>query len=356
MLTRKTLKRINERPKHVNRLPLAMIGGGSVVLAALLAVLTSSLLVGLVALAAGAAGVLVAYRVQKTGAITSLTYGNLQDERKAHFSAVQEGCATLASSEMIWRLSDPPEKRTRNTGDASVPPRREPAQVGLLETPGIRADVPIWGIDAGDAKVFFLPEAVLVYRNERYEGVSYESLEVALSSARFYEKDTVPEDAQVVAERTTRSRMPVILYAVLEIGLTPGLKVTLQVSSRDAAARFAGAFGAEENREEAAKAEGGHEQEHEKEGDKRTRAYYDSLTMKEKARIASANATLGLKKGASMSEISAAYKDLARVHHPDKVAMLKPEEREASERRMKEINAAYAVLKRVRRDLTGWAE
>jgi len=354
MLTRKTLKRINERPKHVNRLPLAMIGGGSVVLAALLAVLTSSLLVGLVALAAGAVGVLVAYRVQKTGAITSLTYGNLQDERKAHFSAVQEGCATLASSEMIWRLSDPPEKRTRNTGDASMPPRREPAQVGLLETPGIRADVPIWGIDAGDAKLFFFPEAVLIYRDERYKGVSYESLEVALSSARFYEKDTVPEDAQVVAERTTRSRMPVVLYALVEIGVTIGFEVTLQVSSRDAAAGFARAFGAEEASKEAGKAEGRHKQWHE-ENAERTRAYYDSLTIKERARIASAYTTLGVSKGASMEEISAAYKKLARAHHPDKVAMLEPEERESSERRMKEINAAYAELKRLRRDLTGWA-
>jgi hypothetical protein len=355
MLTRTALKRINERPRKVNRLPLALIGAGSVVLSALLATLTSSLLIGLVALAAGAAGVLVSYRLQKMRAVTAVTYGDLQGELKARFSAVQEGCEALSSSDMIWRLIDPPEQRAQRSGDAFVPPRRELAHVGLLETPGIRADVSIWGIDAGNAKVYFFPEAVLVYRHERYEGVSYESLEVAHFTARFYEKDTVPEDAQVVAERTTRSRMPVVLYAVLEIGLTPGLKVTLQVSSRDVAARFAGAFGAEEIREEAAKAEGGHKQEHEKEGDKRTRAYYDSLTMKEKARIASACATLGVKKGASISEISAAYKDLARVHHPDKVAMLKPEEREASERRMKEINAAYAVLKRVRMDLTGWA-
>jgi hypothetical protein len=194
----------------------------------------------------------------------------------------------------------------------------------------------------------------LVYRHERYEGVSYESLEVSIYSARFYEKDAVPEDAQVVAERTTRSRMPVVLYAVLEIGLTPGRKVALQISSRDAAARFARAFGVEEFREEAAKAEGGQKQRPETEGDRRSRAYYDSLTMKEKARIASAYATLGLKKGASMGEISTAYKDLARVHHPDKVAKLKPEESENSEQRMKEINAAYAVLKRVSRDLTGW--
>ena len=74
-------------------------------------------------------------------------------------------------------------------------------------------------------------------------------------------------------------------------------------------------------------------------------AYYDSLSMKEKARIASAFTTLGVRKGATMAEISAAYKKLARAHHPDKVAMLEPEEREVAERRMKEVNAAYAELR-----------
>jgi hypothetical protein len=350
MLTRKTLKRMNDRPRQVSRLPLALIAGGSAVLAALLAVLMSSLLVGLVVLAAGAAGVLVSYRVQKASAIISLTYDSLEGEIKTRFSAVQEGCEALSSSAMIWRLRGPLDQRPARTGDASLPPPREPAPVGLLETPGIRADIPIWGIDAGDANLFFFPEAVLVYRDEHYEGVSYESLEVALSSARFYEKDTVPEDAQVVAERTTRSRIPVVLYAVVEISSPSGLDVRLQVSSRDAAARFARAFGAEEVKEEAGKAARAREEDAEG-----TTAYYDSLTMKERATIASAYATLGVKKGASMGEISSAYKELARAHHPDKVAMLAPEERETSERRMKEINAAYTVLKRARRDLTGWA-
>jgi DnaJ like chaperone protein len=65
--------------------------------------------------------------------------------------------------------------------------------------------------------------------------------------------------------------------------------------------------------------------------------------------------TLGVRVDASMSEVSAAYKQMARAHHPDKVANLPEEDREVSERRMKEINAAYAELKRLRRDLTGWA-
>jgi DnaJ-class molecular chaperone len=50
-------------------------------------------------------------------------------------------------------------------------------------------------------------------------------------------------------------------------------------------------------------------------------------------------------KKAGVEEISAAYRNLARTHHPDKVANLKPEVREYSEQRMKEINAAYAEFK-----------
>ncbi len=54
---------------------------------------------------------------------------------------------------------------------------------------------------------------------------------------------------------------------------------------------------------------------------------------------------LGVAPGASREQIGAAYRKLARAHHPDKVANEPREVREASERRMKEINAAYALLK-----------
>ena len=55
---------------------------------------------------------------------------------------------------------------------------------------------------------------------------------------------------------------------------------------------------------------------------------------------------LGLGVGASKAEIAAAYRRLARAHHPDKVAGEPRDVREESERRMKEINAAYSELKR----------
>ena len=61
--------------------------------------------------------------------------------------------------------------------------------------------------------------------------------------------------------------------------------------------------------------------------------------------LATALKTLGVVEAAGAQEISAAYRKLAQTHHPDKVAKLKPEVREYSEQRMKEINAAYALLR-----------
>ena len=55
---------------------------------------------------------------------------------------------------------------------------------------------------------------------------------------------------------------------------------------------------------------------------------------------------LGVTESASGTEISAAYRNLAQMYHPDKVAGLGPEFRVIAEKRMKEINAAYELLKK----------
>ena len=59
-----------------------------------------------------------------------------------------------------------------------------------------------------------------------------------------------------------------------------------------------------------------------------------------------AHQVLGVPLGASWQEISQAYRKLALMRHPDKVAGMGLEAREYSEKRMKEINAAYDELRR----------
>ena len=54
---------------------------------------------------------------------------------------------------------------------------------------------------------------------------------------------------------------------------------------------------------------------------------------------------LQVRPGASEEEITAAYRRLVQLYHPDKVADLAPEFTELAERRTKEINTARAQLK-----------
>jgi DNA segregation ATPase FtsK/SpoIIIE-like protein len=55
---------------------------------------------------------------------------------------------------------------------------------------------------------------------------------------------------------------------------------------------------------------------------------------------------LNVAPNASEKEITEAYRKMAKMYHPDKVAHLAPEFRELAEHRMKEINQAYQSLLR----------
>ncbi len=62
-----------------------------------------------------------------------------------------------------------------------------------------------------------------------------------------------------------------------------------------------------------------------------------------------AHEILGVAPDAPEGEIVAAYRKMARLYHPDRVSGLGPEFGELAERRMKEINAAYAELRAKKR-------
>jgi DnaJ-domain-containing protein 1 len=240
------------------------------------------------------------------------------------------------------------------------------AKVGQLPTPGIKADVPVWGIEAGEGSLFFFPEGTLYHKNDRYEPVSYKALKMTLSSGRFFEEGDLSTDATVVEtvwrfsrpdgspdprHRNDNAEIPVVLYGLLSIEGPSGLGMQLMASNRREAARFARAFGARDLREKrrkdsAADAASGKASGRSAKGQKaRQKEYRSAEELEREARLATARKILGVAKGASAGEINSAYRELARTHHPDKVASLEPEVRIYSEQRMKEINAAYAELR-----------
>ena len=56
--------------------------------------------------------------------------------------------------------------------------------------------------------------------------------------------------------------------------------------------------------------------------------------------------TLGLKPGASFTEIKTAYRKLSMKYHPDKVGHLGDEFKKVAEDKMKDLNVAYEYLKK----------
>ena len=322
MLTNRTLSRINNRPRRVGRLPLLAVGGGTLVLAALLYLLEVLPSVAILAVfCGGALLVLVLYGTQKAKTTISLTYkGNLDDETSARFSEVREALEGLASSGRIWRLAA--SARLPKAGEVAPSPERKPARVGLLPTPGVKADVPVWGIETSHESIFF-PEGPLLYKNDRYDPLPCKSLKVAFSSGRFFEERDLPDDAEVV-ERTWRfSRpdgspdprykkdnveIPVVLYGLLEISTSSLPKLRLEVSNRLAAARFARTFGAEVSMEELKEKKAGHGEEHRRaEKDSRRssskeggEARRSAETLERETRLTTARRALGVSKGAGV--------------------------------------------------------
>src|SRR5215210_8960776 len=136
MLTNRTLARINNRPKEVGRMPLLALGGGTLILAALLyvfEVLPSFAI--LAVLGGGILLVLLLYMSQKAKMTIRLSYkGKLDGEVASRFSSIREALEGLASSDKVWRLPD--SAKLPKTSEVTPSPEREPARVGLFSTPG----------------------------------------------------------------------------------------------------------------------------------------------------------------------------------------------------------------------------
>ncbi len=346
MLTRAKLDQINNRPHTKGRSLWPLVAAATLALS-LASFVLSSAYVALVVLLAGSLALLLAYRKDKEGGAVPLSYAALDPESASRFAEISEALSGLASSEMLWSVPEKP-KRPEKPGGLVPAPERGPARVGLLGTPGIEADVDVWGIEAGGERALFLPEGVLLHRGGRYRAVSYGSLKVSFSNLRIREEEEgVPEDAEVVGRtrrfagedgapnrpRSNNPEVPVVLYGLVEIVGPSGFGVRLLASDRIAARTFARMFGAEGTEEGSAEAPS------------REREPRREEPSPEEKREAEARATLGVEGTASMREITAAYRRMARLYHPDMAEGLPEEDREAAEGRMKEINAAYSELK-----------
>jgi hypothetical protein len=185
---------------------------------------------------------------------------------------------------------------------------------------------------------------VILWEQGTYGAIGYDDFRVEQTFTRFIEGERLPADATVV-DRTWRYvnkgggpdrrfnnnvQLPVAQYGVLVLSSSRGVNIHLNTSSAEVSVAFANCWGEVNSRVGTRP-------------DRQSTAH--TRTSMPPGPEAQAFKILGLNANASPTEISLAYRHLAQMYHPDKVAGLAPEFSALAEQRMREINAAYALVR-----------
>lgn len=192
--------------------------------------------------------------------------------------------------------------------------------------------------------LFFLPDVVLCWDGGTFGSIAYQDLRLTQSLTRFIEDGFVPADATIV-DRTWRyvnknggpdrrfnnnAQLPIAQHGVLVLTSSKGLNIHLNTSNAQASVAAANCWLSLDGRAERPQ----------------------QCPSSDQPRVGTATGPrsaafkmLGLNPDASAAEISAAYRHLALMYHPDKVVGLAPEFQVLADKRMNEINSAYELLK-----------
>ena len=302
-------------------------------------------------------GTVFSWRIHKGDEFKRTTplFYELEQDALNKFSAIQQACEALSRSTRIWRIQTTQQNFDwkRNAGASSLI-TRQAVYVGRQQPPFIATNVDVWSINLNDMTLFFMPDYVFVRQNASYGAISYESLSVSFAATRYIEEQGVPPDARVIDHTwqyvnkkggpdrrfANNRQLPIAQYGLIQIQSLTGLNIHLYVSSIEAASYFVDVFNRivspaqrQQHQRRAESTTGDHERKGQRKPDV-------------VASIKSAHEILGVPIGASAEQIVAAYRQMAKMYHPDRLANLAPEFIELAEERMKDINAAYEELKR----------
>jgi TonB family protein len=268
---------------------------------------------------------------------------------RVQHNKVLQAFEALGQSSLVW--SQQTQQTTydwkRNAGAGTLVSRR-PIVVGRFEPPGIETNVPVCGFNFGNWQLFFMPDNIFVLSGKRYYAYPYNAVQKSLGDTRFVEDGYLPPDATVVDYTWLRvnrdgspdrrfsynRQIPVVRYGVIELTSASGLQVRLQVSSLQRAMEFANLWN------EAFSSPGGDRKKASAGGSARAGSKEEYVNGKP------AREVLGVHPGASVEEVNAAYREKAKQYHPDRVEGLGPELKTLADEKMKEVNAAYAALKK----------
>jgi hypothetical protein len=274
---------------------------------------------------------------------TRLLYELAEPERQ-NYCVMEQSLKHLARSHRIWRVvAKFATYDWKHNAGASHLVQRTPAAVRTSTPPRVESNLAFNTIDLGTTKLYFLPDMILYWQSGTFGAVGYDDLGVEQRPTTFIEEELVPGDARQVGQTwryvrkdggpdrrfNNNAQIPIMQYGAVTLTSSNGLNILLNVSNVETSAAFVNCVREFQTRRRVKPIP--------------TPKASESSTSPPHL---SALKVLGLEPGAPLNKITEAYRNLAQMYHPDKVAGLAPEFHDIAEQRMKEINAAYELLKR----------
>ena len=295
------------------------------------------------------------HRKNREKRTTQLVY-DLSESAKAQQSDLDGALEQLTASRAIWRVDSQAaiSDWKRNAG-AAYNVKREQISVRRAVPPRVESNVVPVCFDLGKLRMFFFPDQVLYWQRGTFASIEYKDLTFGAGSTRFIEDQVQTADSRQVGSTwhyvrkdggpdrrfNNNRQLPIMLYGVVTAVSSGGLNLLLHTSNSTAAESFANSFRVfQGTRDHRLFGEPGQTEHTEWTESKR------QATSSAPANIQRAMEVLGLTSNATLEEVAAAYRHMAQMYHPDKVAGLGPELQKLAEDRMKEINAAHSSLKK----------
>src|SRR5690606_37028008 len=140
----------------------------------------------------------LAYNYDQVNKSVVLFYDMESDFEQA-YEGLHASFDLLKSSHKIWHVESQADvlDRKRHAG-ASRAISRNPIVIKTDDVPYVKTNISVPSIPVGKQTLFFFPDRILVFENDKVGAVSYANLEIEIESVRFIESGAVPKDAQIV--------------------------------------------------------------------------------------------------------------------------------------------------------------
>ncbi|MEX0271982.1 hypothetical protein AB3R30_22920 [Leptolyngbyaceae cyanobacterium UHCC 1019] len=187
---------------------------------------------------------------------TPLFYEFSDDYSENKFYSSIAAFSKLAETKSSWRLKSQVAVHDwkRNAGSSSAL-IRERSKIGKQNPNLLKANVDVWGVDAGSIKLYLLPDRFFVFQDGVYSAISYSEIQASLQDLEYVEQESLPSDATVIGQTWKYARrdggpdkrfnnnrqLPIAKYGVVAFS-SQNFIAYLIVSSLEIASSFTQSF------------------------------------------------------------------------------------------------------------------